>query len=60
MASGEKTQSDVESDEELDELISNEHRQLYFGDFYLGVVLPALVIQLRKNRLDRVEKILEM
>ena len=60
MASGEKTQSDVESDEEFDELISNEHRQRYFGVFDAGVVRPALVIQLRKNRLDRVEKILEI
>ena len=60
MANSERTQSDVESDEEFEEMTSDELCRFYFGDFVLDVVCQALDIQLRKKRLDRVEKILEV
>ena len=55
MASGERTQSDVESDEEFEEMTSNELWTFYFKDFE-----EQLVTQLRRKRLDRIDKILEI
>ena len=55
MASGERTQSDAESDEEFEEMISDELRLFYFEDYE-----DQLVTQLKRKRLDRIDKILEI
>ena len=60
MASGERTPCEVESDEEFEEMTSDELREFYFGDFDSDIVGFMLTIQLAKRRLDRVNKILEM
>ena len=61
MASGERTQSDVESDEEFEEMTSDaELWEFYLEDFDVDAVRQALKLQLRKRRLDRVEKILQI
>ena len=56
MASGERTQSDVESDEEFEEMTSDELCMFYFKNFEKG----QLVTQLKRKRLDRVDKILDV
>ena len=58
MANGEKTQSDVESDEEFEEMTSDELCMFYFKNF--GNVYEQLVTQLKRKRLDRIDKILEV
>ena len=59
MASGERKQTDVESDEEFEEMTSDDLFTFYVGD---GVkdIYDAITLQLSKKRLDRVEKILEI
>ena len=59
MASGERKQTDVESDEEFEEMTSDDLFTFYFGD-KVEDVYDALTLQLSKKRLDRVEKILEI
>ena len=59
MASGEGMQSDIESDEEFEELTSDELFTFHSEDFVLNLVRQALNIQLSEKRLYRVEKILE-
>ena len=59
MASGERKQTDVESDEEFEEMTSDDLFTYYFGD-KVEDVYDALTLQLSKKRLDRVEKILEI
>ena len=59
MASGERKQTDVESDEEFEEMTSDDLFTFYFGD-EVEDVYDALTLQLSKKRLDRVEKILEI
>ena len=56
MASGERTQSDVESDEEFEEMTSDELCTFYFKYFGNG----QLVTQLKRKRLDRIDKMLEI
>ena len=56
MANGERTQSDVESDEEFEEMTSDELCMFYFKNFGRG----QLVTQLRRKRLDRIDKIMEI
>ena len=58
MASGERKQTDVESDEEFEEMTSDDLFTFYFRDKV--DVYDALTLQLSKKRLDRVEKILEI
>ena len=61
MASGERTQSDVESDEEFEEMTSDaELWEFYFEGFDVDAVRQTLKLQMTKRRLDRVEKILEI
>ena len=59
MASGERKQTDVESDEEFEEMTSDDLFTFYFGDRVKDVYY-AITLQLSKKRLDRVEKILEV
>ena len=56
MANGERTQSDVESDEEFEEMTSDELCTFYFKNFEKG----QLVTQLKRKRLDRIDKIMEV
>ena len=56
MANGERTQSDVESDEEFEEMTSDELCTFYFKYFGNG----QLVTQLKRKRFDRIDKILEV
>ena len=55
----ERKQTDVESDEEFEEMTSDDLFTFYFGD-KVEDVYDALTLQLSKKRLDRVEKILEI
>ena len=55
MASGERTQSDVESDEEFEEMTSKE----LCMDYLTQIIIRGLKIQLSRKRLDRVDRILE-
>ena len=54
MASSEESQSDVESDEEFEEMISDELPIMFY------VRRHELLTQLKKKRLDRIDKILEI